>query len=144
MKITPAKKGICLGMKIFPQQAVTVESKAVMAIADRQYRGSFQIWNQGTEGLALINILDLEDYLRGTMKSEISPFWPMSALKAQAVTARSFAIYQRQAIRTKTNRPYDLSAGVFSQVYGGTAGEHERSNQAVAATAGEVLLASEQ
>jgi len=137
--ITPAGKQIRIGQKIYSLRTILVESDSPITLNRRSYRGSLKIWNQGDEKLALVNILDIEDYLQGIMKSEISPLWPMPALKAQAVVARSYALYRRQEARTKTNRPYDLTSDIFSQVYTGISGEHERSNQAIKETAGEVL-----
>jgi stage II sporulation protein D len=140
--VKPAGERIQIDRQIFSLNTVIVESDSPIAEAGRPYRGIFQIWNQGEGKLALLNILDVEDYIRGIMKAEISPRWPTPALRAQAVVARSYALFRRQVSRTKTDQPYDLTSSVLSQVYVGIAGEHERSNKAVSDTAGEVLLGS--
>jgi stage II sporulation protein D len=141
--ITPTGELIQIAQQIYSFHTILIESDSPITVNGRSYRGSVKIWNQGGEKLALVNILDIEDYLRGTMKTEISPLWPMPALKAQAVVARSYALYRRRVVRTKTDRPYDLTSDILSQVYVGVSGEHERSNQAIRETMGEVLTDKE-
>jgi stage II sporulation protein D len=61
--------------------------------------------------------------------------WPVEALKAQAVAARSYALAHRLG-----GKGFDLYADVRSQVYGGIRAEHPAATAAIEATAGEVLL----
>jgi stage II sporulation protein D len=77
----------------------------------------------------------LESYLQGVVANEMPHTWPLEALKAQAVAARSYAL----ASLVK-GKPYDLYADVRSQVYAGVAGEQPRTSEAVRATAGEAVL----
>ncbi len=100
-----------------------------------RYRGSFMIKNMGDEML-VINLVELEKYLYGVLPSEISSKWDIEALKAQAVAARSFAIYQK--INSKYP-DYDLDSTVLSQVYKGYDVEKETANKAIESTYGEVL-----
>ena len=58
----------------------------------KKYRGAIGI--AGTTGITPYNILSMEEYLYGVVPCEMSPSWPQEALKAQAVAARSIAIYQ--------------------------------------------------
>ncbi|MEL6190260.1 MAG: SpoIID/LytB domain-containing protein, partial [Myxococcota bacterium] len=85
-----------------------------------------------------LNRLPLELYLLGTVGSEMPPTWPLEALKAQAVAARTYAL-QRLMIARAANRPYDLGATVLSQVYHGAKTLHPAVKKAVQATRGEVL-----
>lgn len=62
--------------------------------------------------------------------------WPQEALKAQAVAARSFALYRRSK---QKNPLYDLVNTTKDQVYGGIDGEAESTRSAVRATAGQIL-----
>jgi stage II sporulation protein D len=85
--------------------------------------------------LLTINELAIEDYLKGVLPSEMPASWPLEALKAQAVAARSYAV----------NHVSSLPAGGWIddtttyQKYDGYRVEQERTNQAIQQTAGEVL-----
>ncbi len=101
----------------------------------KSYRGSFMVFlKSGT--LMLVNKLELEQYLYGVLPSEVSYSWEKEVLKAQAVAARSFAIYNR--LKNKTPE-YDLDCSVASQVYSGRDVEAAPTNSAIDETAGEVL-----
>jgi stage II sporulation protein D len=99
------------------------------------YRGLLEIRKQD-DSLLVINEVDLEEYLYGVMKHEISPAWPPAAIKAQALAARTFALNKKMK---NIGKSYDLVATIASQVYGGLAGEDPRSNKAIDETRGEIL-----
>jgi stage II sporulation protein D len=101
------------------------------------YRGEFRIEKNARGDIDVINVLDVEAYLYGVVPKEMSPQWPLEALKAQAIAARTYALYQKEKSKDKD---YDLIATTASQVYGGAAAESARSNQAVDETRGMVLL----
>ena len=83
----------------------------------------------------VINVVDLEDYVKGVITYEMSSSWPQEALKAQAICARTFAVYQ-----TKHNsRNFDVCASTDCQVYRGTSASTSASDAAVEATAGLLL-----
>lgn len=83
-----------------------------------------------------INYVDLEAYLWGVVPSELSPHWAADSLKAQAVAARTYALYVK---RRSSNKLYDLVATTASQVYGGYDAETPATTKAVNATKGEVM-----
>jgi stage II sporulation protein D len=99
----------------------------------RRYRGSIQVVSKGG-GLQAINIVGLEDYVRGVVSQEVSSDWPAEALKAQAVASRSYAVATR-----KKGATYDVFADTRSQVYGGVDAEEFTTGAAVDATKGKVL-----
>ncbi|CAG9608479.1 SpoIID/LytB domain-containing protein [Pseudoneobacillus rhizosphaerae] len=99
-------------------------------VANARYRGSFEILPAQTVPL-LINRLGMENYLRGVVPSEMPASWPMEALKAQAIAARSYAYTQTQNAKPGSY----LEMTVTSQVYGGISKETARSNLAVKDTA---------
>ncbi len=101
----------------------------------RYFRGDLVI-SKREKNLYVINILDIDDYLRGVLYHEVSPEWPIEVLKAQAIVARTFALYQSTANKTKD---YDLTSDTFSQMYGGLASERVKTNLAVSLTKGKVL-----
>jgi len=84
-------------------------------------------------GLSLVNDVDLEEYVKGVVPAEMSPSWHLEALKAQAVVARTYALYQRMLNKS---REYDLVATVQDQVYQGRRGIDARVQEAVEATRG--------
>jgi stage II sporulation protein D len=84
----------------------------------------------------VINSIQLEDYLYGVLYNEVSHRWPMEVLKAQAIAARTFALYQA---RQNKLQPYDLRNDIYSQVYSGSDFERRSTTMAVDATKGKVL-----
>ena len=81
-----------------------------------------------------INAVSLEDYVAGVVSRESPSSWPLEALKAQAVAARTYAV-----TTSKAGAGFDQYADTRSQVYGGVAAETASTNQAVAATRGQVV-----
>lgn len=107
-----------------------------VTVNGRRYRGQVTLIVDPPGKIIAVNTLPVEEYLNGIMRDEVNPWWPVEAIKAQAVVARTYAYYQIQQNRS---RPYDLTGDTNSQVYGGIAGEAWRSTQAVKHTTGEVL-----
>ncbi len=103
-----------------------------------RFRGRILVFLNERGSLNLINELPLEEYLQGVVPQEMGPgvYDQLEALKAQAVAARSYALRNLGEFAAEG---YDLCATPRCQVYGGVGAEHELSNRAVAATAGEVL-----
>ena len=64
----------------------------------------------------VINVLDVEAYLYGVVPKEMSPQWHPEAFKAQAIAARTYALYQKEKNK---DRDYDVIAATTFQVYGG-------------------------
>lgn len=85
----------------------------------------------------VIETVDLEDYLKGVVASEMFSKWPLAAYQAQAVAARSYAVHERDRAR-RSGQGFDVEANVKDQAY---AGVNERSEivQAVDSTRGVLL-----
>jgi SpoIID/LytB domain protein len=64
----------------------------------------------------LIATIDLEEYLRGVLPMEMPAAWPVEALKAQAIAARTFALFKRGE-RLRAHAAYDLESDVMDQVF---------------------------
>ena len=109
------------------------EGAAPFRLAGRSYRGGL-ILRATPGGVEGINVLDIEDYLRGVLPAEMPPLWPQAALRAQAIIARSYA-----AARINPAAPYDVCATTQCQVYEGVAREHPASDAAIAATRAQVV-----
>ena len=127
------------------RDGLTVNGKAVRvliasapvyaAVNGKKYHGVIECLPD-SRGILVINELALEEYLVGLINSEISSQWPMESVKAQAVIARAYALYQKAARRTPL---YDLESNVMDQVYDGCDIEDSRAARGVRETAGEVV-----
>lgn len=101
----------------------------------RPFRGKIEVMKE-QKALLVVNELPLELYVAGIINNEISSKWPMEAVKAQAVIARTYALYQK---KKKGSELYHLEGTVAGQVYSGSQVEDELSFQAVHETLGEAL-----
>jgi stage II sporulation protein D len=108
-------------------------ASAPLTFDGRQYDGTL-VFRSRPGGVSVVNGLPLDTYLRGVVPSESPSRWPLAALEAQAVAARSYAVAQ-----LKPSSWYDLVPTTTDQVYGGVAAERPRSDHAVYATLGQVL-----
>jgi stage II sporulation protein D len=100
------------------------------------YRGTLTVRSTTAGTLQAVNRIGVEDYLRGVLPKETYANWPPEALKSQAVVSRSYALAR---MSDDPDAPFHLRADTSSQVYGGYFAEDPRTDEAVAATAGEVL-----
>lgn len=100
------------------------------------YRGKLRLINQGGTLLA-VNHVNLEHYLYSVVGSEMWSDWPLEALKAQAVAARSYALAR---YAEPANRLYHMGATQAWQVYKGLDGEASSTHAAVNQTAGQFLI----
>jgi stage II sporulation protein D len=114
------------------------DQESYLSYKGTQYRGIF-VLRASPKGLVLVNILNLENYLKGVVPEELSPdrFHGYEALKAQAVAARTYAI---KNLGLNRDLGFDLCDTPKCQVYGGLSAEHAQSNRAVEETQGEVAL----
>jgi stage II sporulation protein D len=98
------------------------------------YRGSLEVRASGGS-LDAINVVEIEDYVRGVVAEESPASWPIEALKAQAVAARSYGL--STGIRGGT---FDLYDDTRSQAYGGVGAETAKTDRAVSATHLQVVM----
>lgn len=137
-KVIIEKGEIEIGKKIFdvPALRIKVARDSNIYIDSRRFRGDIGIVRKDNGKLMVINYIGLENYLYGVLYHEVSNRWPMECLKAQAIAARTFALYQ---IRQSKPQSYDLRCDIYSQMYGGRTGEKWSTTRAVDATRGKVL-----
>ena len=105
-------------------------------INGRIFRGRINLIVKPNGKILVVNESGVEDYLRGILCNEVAPWWPMDALKSQAIIARSYGLYQKQFPKDKY---FDLTSDIYSQVYGGKSSERWRTNRAVDLTRGRIL-----
>jgi len=115
---------------------------SIMNLGKATYRGKIEIGRYGKDKLLAVNIVDFEDYLYSVVVSEIYASWPIESIKAQAVAARTFAIYYVTVAKKFPNVPYDLDDTVNSQVYKGYGVEDKRVTVAVDGTRGKMIYYS--
>ncbi|GHU53843.1 hypothetical protein AGMMS49975_13040 [Clostridia bacterium] len=100
-------------------------------VGTREYRGVIELY-RNENGITPVNVVDFEQYLYSVVPGEMPSGWNAEALKAQAVVARTYALY-RSAAKPYPN--YDL-CDISCQVYNGAAVESQESTAAVVATRG--------
>ena len=104
---------------------------------DDLYRGQIELVPAAKEGkFHIVNVLEVEEYLKGVVPNEMPVRFGLEALKAQSVAARNYVL----SPRVKANPNYDVVDSVASQVYFGANTEKDLSNQAVKETTGIVAL----
>lgn len=111
---------------------VRLSSGGLLGFNGRKYRGELLI----TREFVVINVLDVEDYIRGVLPVEASAKWPREYLKVQAIISRTYGV--RQSLN-RSARGYDVVDSVSDQVYRGAGVETPTTDQAVRESEGEVL-----
>ena len=103
----------------------------LLSVGGKPYRGSVVVY-ASDDGLSVVNVVRIDDYLRGVVPLEIGTrlLDDSAAVQAQAVTARSYAYIHLSS----SNRTYDVTDGTLDQVYGGVAAETDVGSEAVEST----------
>jgi len=108
------------------------------------YHGKLEIYST-PQGLVLVNEIEMEEYLRGVLPSEMPSSYPMEALKSQAVCARTYALYRQWNRKRNPDGVHpvwayaDVDDSVSFQVYNNVQPQPQ-CDEAIAATAGEILV----
>lgn len=111
------------------------EGTDLIEIGKRSYEGTLEV--RSAEGrVQIINHVLLETYLASVVAAEMGPRFHAEALKAQAVAARSYAVYR---ILDRRKSHFDLGDDQFSQVYKGHGAAAARMAEIIAETHGQVL-----
>ncbi len=103
---------------------------------DGSYRGDIQLLARPYGKIAIVNSVKLEYYLCSVVGSEVYANWHSDALRAQAIAARSYAIWR---MNENSRKLWDIGSDQASQCYNGVSSEHDRINKAVNECAGLVL-----
>lgn len=115
--------------------ATFISDNGITYLNGRPFRGKIEAIKDSNE-LLIVNELPMELYVAGLINHEISSKWPIESVKAQAVIARTYALYQK---RKRATGIYHLESTVADQVYSGSIAEDDRSFYAANETLGEVL-----
>ena len=117
------------GLEIFLKN-----KKDTFTINGNTYNGELLI--KPAEKTQIIEVLPIEEYLYGVLPYEMSYSWPIEALKAQAVAARTYTL---KSIENTQETNFDLYSDVRSQMYKGSAKVYDSVKKAVDETKGQVL-----
>ncbi|MDD4463155.1 MAG: SpoIID/LytB domain-containing protein [Desulfobacterales bacterium] len=126
---------LAINGRMLEKTALLANSARPIGVNGRKFRGAVEITSEA-DGLRAVNHVNIEHYLYGVVPKEMPHKWPKAALMAQAVAARTYALYIKQKSGEK---PYDVLATTASQVYGGYDAEKTETNRAADETAGQVL-----
>ncbi len=118
-------------VKIVPEKQLPIRT------ANRRYLGEFWVHRGSNDGLKVVNHVHLNIYLSSVLGAEMSLDWHLEALKAQAVAARTYALWEK---KRNSHQNYDVLNTTASQVYRGVGEQGKRSVEAVKATRGIVLF----
>lgn len=101
------------------------------------FRGALEVVPTESDvgSLNAVNALPVDEYVKGVIANESPPSWPQAGLRAQAVAARSFALTGGVG-----GNGFELYDDTRSQVYKGVASETSSTDEAAAATAGQVVM----
>src|SRR5437588_3808031 len=108
------------------------EKNAPVRFNDKPYRGKIEVFANPHGALTVVNVIGLEDYVRGVVPNELS-YPALEALKAQAIAARTYAVKNRGQFASEG---FDLLPTTRSQVYRGLTSETSLTSQAVDQTRG--------
>ena len=138
LEIAPIRSGLRLGSdeyKIYGVKLVSPSGR--IFLGEKSYLDQLQVVRESNETLTLINEIDIEVYLRGVLPKEVLAKWPVEALKAQAVAARTYALFEELY---GFDSDFSLTSTVQSQVYGGEDAAEPATNEAIRLTTGEIVL----
>ncbi|MBI5149303.1 MAG: SpoIID/LytB domain-containing protein [Candidatus Omnitrophica bacterium] len=140
-RISSREGGVQLDEQLYPLKRISLTPAKEVAFhlpgKVQRYRGTISIIQKPNQKFLVVNVIEMEQYIKGVLYHEVSHRWPMEAMKAQAVAARTYALYQ---MRRNKNADYDVTGDIYSQVYGGKSAERFRTNIAVNRTEGQVLV----
>jgi len=133
-------RGIIVGDRTFgPDIEILPAEPYVVGLNERAWRGNLRLTlNSDGQSLRAINSVPLEGYLAGVVGEEMPSYWEPEALKAQAVAARTYALFIKH--RFGANRAWDVRRTQANQVYGGLYSESPMVWDAVRQTRGLVLV----
>ena len=126
----------CSGLRSLGVRPRSVSGeKTVTWFSGYRYYGGFEYQRTTGGYISVINVLDIEDYVKCVIAAEMSNDWPLEALKAQTVCARTYAAAQTR----HRSAGFDVCSTVDCQAYRGMALSNERSDAAAEETRGVYL-----
>ncbi|NIA16779.1 MAG: SpoIID/LytB domain-containing protein [Planctomycetes bacterium] len=127
--------------RVISSQNITIvpRGKAVFSLNGESFRGVLHlIAKTGRKSFDAINSLPMEAYLNGVVSAEMPYYWEQQALQAQAIAARTYCWFIKNTFGS--GRDWDVRKTQASQMYKGIVAETARTREAVAKTAGKILI----
>lgn len=135
--LRPREGGLRLAdLRLKTETRLVPADGARIRVGANPYRGTLILRLDPGQTLTIVEESPIEEYLEGVLPHEMDPNWPLEALKAQAVVARTFTYANMGKFRKEG---FDLTADTRSQVYRGMSAVNENVRAAVRQTRGEVL-----
>ncbi|HEX5872282.1 MAG TPA: SpoIID/LytB domain-containing protein [Longimicrobium sp.] len=122
-------------LRLSSAKPMRLMGRAINGLSSGTYRGSFELRGGAGGGVTAVNALPIDEYIKGVIAAEMPSSWHPQALRAQAVTARTYALSTSKT----SGGVFDQYPDTRSQVYRGVRAETSASNAAVAATARQIL-----
>jgi stage II sporulation protein D len=135
VNISCLQKGVEVGKYDLSLPVKIEPSNGVIFANSKPYRGYLVLKKFGSK-MNVINVLHIEDYIKGVLPKEVGADWHIEALKAQAVISRTYAI---ASLNNHCKQGFDLCSTTHCQVYGGLGAETKKTNQVVLETTGQIL-----
>lgn len=137
LTLRPREGGLRLAdMRLKTETRLIPAAGARIRVGGNYYRGALILRLDIGQTLTIVEEASVEEYLEGVLPHEMDPGWPLEALKAQAVVARTFTYANLGKFRKDG---FDLTADTRSQVYKGMTSVNDNVRAAVRQTRGEVL-----
>ena len=122
-------------LRLSSAKPMRLMGRAINGLTSGTYRGSFELRGGAGGGVTAVNALPIDEYIKGVIAAEMPSSWHPQALRAQAVTARTYALSTSKT----SGGVFDQYPDTRSQVYRGVRAETSASNAAVAATSRQIL-----
>lgn len=120
------------------EQSVEIVSyDGIISLDGKKYRGTMIFTVYNTTALQIVNFLEIEDYLKSVVPSEMPGSWSIEALKAQAICARNYTYLNKNRY---SKYGFDMDSTTACQAYNGVSSEYPNSTNAVLQTKGQILL----
>ncbi len=140
IKVTRRRGHIVLNGINTKMPLIQLKADGPITIGKYSYAHTIEVSVQSVKGrdeILVVNQVELEDYVRGVIGSEMSPSWPIEALKSQAVISRTYALWNKY---NRYDQPYHMESNVLDQVYRGLKRQSDVVKQAVKETYGEIMV----
>jgi len=143
LKYNNFEKILEIPFEIHPKNYMTIKNFLIddglnpPSIKTRSYKGYFEVWTDiNAKNILIVNIINFENYIMGILPYEMANNFPIEALRAQAILARSHALSVYKKKLMLLYQPYDLTSDVWTQVYGGIDNINDNIQLAVNLTKG--------
>ncbi|MDR3256175.1 MAG: SpoIID/LytB domain-containing protein [Endomicrobium sp.] len=135
IRVSCSEKGVCIDKYILSLPIKIESSNGIIFADSKPYRGYLTV-KKAKNKINVINVLAIEDYLKGVLPKEAVCDWPVEALKVQALISRTYSIAN---LNRHLTQGFDVCSTTHCQVYGGAGVEAGSCNKAILDTRCEVL-----